>query len=526
MFQDIKDLKTKQNEYHFMATVVGLHRETKTIITDEYQVIEVVDGQQRITTLIILLRSLEKTLDTSFTKDSIVAREINELLVKQDKLSLILLQTNHDRSDYFRNYIRNGSLPSTPNPKTIADKSILDAIKDCEAFVKDWDDHIELLTILKNKLKFIFHELQKEETVYTIFEVLNNRGLRVSPLDRLKSMLMSTVFMNHKESATEIIDELHMIWGNIFEKIGIRQGLNTEALKFAATLKLDRRPSKPLNEDDSVQTLIDASKNTPALTIKISKWIFDVVEAVDTLTGLKPHHRQTVGDVLQSRILATSILLKGFSEDNKITLLDKWEKVSFRVFGLCRKDARTAVGDYIRLSWDIINNKNINTSDIIQQIDSISQNKEHSIEWAIETTRDNNCYTGWENKLRYLLFCYEEHLAKIKGQEFENEQWNRIWEASASKSIEHIYPQSRGTEEQSGEGVFVHRLGNLMLLPPGVNSSLNNRDPLDKVQTYEKTGLYSANEVAATITHTGSWGSKEIEDRENKILEWIKTHWG
>ena len=63
MFEDIRALAGHEERTHFMATVVGLYREKKTIVTDEYSVIEVVDGQQRLTTLVILLKAIEKSLD-------------------------------------------------------------------------------------------------------------------------------------------------------------------------------------------------------------------------------------------------------------------------------------------------------------------------------------------------------------------------------------------------------------------------------------------------------------------------------
>ena len=121
MFEDISKLRDKaKNSFHFMATVVGLRRDTKTIVTDEYSVIEVVDGQQRLTTLVLLLKAIEKKLSSSLTDlgptlhnpNARTARELQELLVKPDELSLILLQMNHDRSEYFANFIREGIYPN------------------------------------------------------------------------------------------------------------------------------------------------------------------------------------------------------------------------------------------------------------------------------------------------------------------------------------------------------------------------------------------------------------------------------
>ena len=64
LFEDIR--RTRQggeDRQHFMATIVGLRRGKLTIVIDEYQVIEVVDGQQRITTLVLLLKCIAQALD-------------------------------------------------------------------------------------------------------------------------------------------------------------------------------------------------------------------------------------------------------------------------------------------------------------------------------------------------------------------------------------------------------------------------------------------------------------------------------
>src|SRR5690348_11452764 len=61
LFADIKKLaKGSEDQHHFMATIV-CHRtaETKDVGAARYQVHDVVDGQQRLTTLIVLLKSIE-----------------------------------------------------------------------------------------------------------------------------------------------------------------------------------------------------------------------------------------------------------------------------------------------------------------------------------------------------------------------------------------------------------------------------------------------------------------------------------
>ncbi len=527
MFNDIKKLEGKSKGFHFMATVVGLRRKPITIIADEYSVIEVVDGQQRLTTLVLLLKAIERKLNCQKPNEE-PARELQKLLVKQDDGSLILLQTNHDRSQYFSNFLISGVRPNNEKEvQTLADRELLRAIHECESFVDKWNDPIELLKIVKNQLKFVFHEIDDESAVYTVFEVLNNRGLHVSWLDRLKSRLMSVVFEDNQGNSAEHISGLHGIWGNIYETIGLRQGLSTEALRFGATLKSPRQISKPLGEERAVESLTKQVDANALKAREVSNWLLEVTKAVDKFLGDMKHSRDTVTTISHARLLAVAIILRGFPSNQETEFLDQWEKTTFRIFGLCGKDARTGVGDYVRVAWDIRNKKELNTGEILDRIANLGAS--HSISVVLSQLENQNWYEGREEKLRYLLFRYEEYLAEQQGQKFNNEQWSHIWEDSASRSIEHILPQSKGSQEplQAGqEGIYVHRLGNLMLLPPGLNSELGSQEPKVKVSRYRDTGLLTAAEVARTIEEYDGWGIEQIKEREQRLIEWIQENWG
>ena len=518
LFSDIEKTHEKGvDEGHFMAALVCLRRKKETLGTDDFYVMEVVDGQQRLTTLIILFSAIKLALNTQDRAEAKLANELAELLVKVEGDELLLLQTNHDSSHYFANYLRNGTTQPSHSAKTLADREILEAIEDCTAFVSKWTASgatlSALLSLLKNRLFFLLHEIEDEKAVYTVFEVLNSRGLDVSWLDRLKSIVMGNAFELKGVNRTGLTNELHTIWREIYDVIGLRIGLRTEALRFAATLRLQEAPSRPLGEKDSVELL--RSQGTSAKTIRaVAAWLLRVSQACDAV--MANQRLNAVSRISQARLLATAIHLKEDLKDSERSkLLRRWEKVSFRIYGMLGNDARTRVGDYVRLAWQVTNEK-MTVKMIDAAIGEIGN--EFSIDDAVQKIRKRNCYEGWETELRYFMFRYEEYLADQQGLNFGNEQWEKIWMVSPAESIEHIWPKSKAKEK------IRHRLGNLVLLPPKLNSKLQNRDPSDKTDEYRKTGLLIAGEVADMIDESG-WNGKVVEAREDALLEWAESEW-
>ena len=151
--------------------------------------------------------------------------------------------------------------------------------------------------------------------------------------------------------------------------------------------------------------------------------------------------------------------------------------------------------------------------EIHSQLKSIGE--KFPIDQAVDALRDENCYEGWQDELRYLLFRYEEYLAAKEGLNFKNEQWERIWMASASRSIEHIYAQSSAPDD------IRHNLGNLMILPPGLNSKLQDKSFSKKRPAYQQTGLLMAGEVASVTR----WTRRAVKKRETELLEWAAEEW-
>jgi hypothetical protein len=119
---------------------------------------------------------------------------------------------------------------------------------------------------------------------------------------------------------------------------------------------------------------------------------------------------------------------------------------------------------------------------------------------------------------RYVLFRYEEHLDAKTGGPINASEWNKIWATDPAKSIEHVKPQHT-------EVGYLHNLGNLTMLPPGVNSSLGGRAPNEKADTYVECGLRGTAAIGREIKAGLKWDNAAVAGRCETLEAFIRKHW-
>ena len=417
---------------------------------------------------------------------------------------------------------------------------MLDAIEDCKKFVRTWrllhGDPLDVMRLVLQRLGFVVYDTEDKCAVYTLFEVLNSRGLEVDWLDKTKTALMGKVWAlsSSEQAALSEIQNLQGIWTQIYQELAKEDVSGEEVLRISATLYYGPGQGKPQPAAESLDLLRThcTSAQAPA---HISSRLLKVAQKLSYLYGKLQWN--AVADILHARILAIAIMLAdGVDEAERAKLLDQWERVSFRIFGLAQKDSRTKVGDFVRVAYGIATS----------QIDSRTYNqimgllRELGVDypaalWAtIESMRVRDWYDSAED-CRYLLWNYEEHLAQTigPGATIDATERSKIWKMRAQDSIEHAFPQNpepdgawsgkmRGVDgrEQPVEK-HVGRIGNLLLLPSPLNGQAQRSAFLSKKEIYRKHHLRMIDEVLSE----DDWTLAEIENREKKIADWAKTRW-
>lgn len=243
-----------------------------------------------------------------------------------------------------------------------------------------------------------------------------------------------------------------------------------------------------------------------------------------------------VTDILQARLLAVAILsAKGVDESERTKLLDEWERVTFRIFGLFGKDARTKVGDYVKLAFRIVTD-HIEARTYNQIMAGLREiGREYSVDDAVKEGLIGKNFYESADACRYLLWNYEEFLASSAGSgaTYDEQERSAIWKQRASDSIEHLFPQNPDSSgpwsgkmrrpDGTIEAVENHvgRIGNLVLLPSALNSEAKARAFDNKKNIYEKHNLRMFREIC----DKPYWTLSEINDRDAKIASWAKVRW-
>lgn len=541
LFEDIRKLQAAREKYdertHFMATIVCLKtKEKEPVGSNTFYIYDVVDGQQRLTTLVILLKAISLKLKDEEQLDE--AKELDKLLVKDDA-RLIILQNNHDNRDVLRNYLKNGQKPEADSIKTTVDKNISQAIKECEKFVNSYPNPVSLLALIKNHLYFIFQSLEDKGAVYTIFEVLNSRGLDVDWLDKCKSLLMGLLYEyasspDSNDLFSQHLNELHGYWSDIYREIGLQNIPGHEIIRFAATLKEESGAGRPLSAEDTLEFFKNDCTRVTSNDLVINKiientvWLKEITSCLSKLYADK--RRNAVTDITQARLLAVAIMLrKDLREEERNRLLEQWEHTSFKMFGLFRKDARTKVGEYVRAAKKIRKDANANIDDLLNSISGIGG--DFLIETAVEELKKHDFYSDWQKEWRYFFFRYEEHLLKINGTQLNQAIWNEIWESNPNNTIEHILPQDKSNSGWSNiaeakHKELLHSIGNLCLLSPSLNSEASNSCFDNKKEVYKKANLMLLKDIVSDNgVERDVWDEDAINNRREQLIEFATDQW-
>ncbi|GHQ82187.1 hypothetical protein VN1236_14910 [Helicobacter pylori] len=552
-WNDLEHVSKLGDKFHYMHSLTL--RETENEL--ESSAFEIIDGQQRLATSLILLGLLVKTTQNQDPKYSLT------------NLEPILSYKYYGLSEAFR--------------------AITEEEKDLEAFKTSFyaKNLIDAYTFFKDKisdtpvgtLEKMFDALTKKMLFSVVglndnridpfisFETINNRGKDLSTLELFKNRLH---FVAHKicngKKLENLQQEINDTYTRIYYNLRSFKDADLEGFlkHFVAYYYGEKRDFKKrllemefnahkrytdntnFNEeyekiDDLLFYLSYSSKVwnfLHTLDEKSITLIFDdnrklEMEITPKMRGLldKMRRLNALSDNAFLPLLLSLLTIqragKSANEQPYTTkelegLLEYLERFGFLIYGVAGKN--TAKNEWIELAFKAIRAYRFWGDKItIENLPTLEKNffkGEYSalelLEESIHSKKNTEKWYQWGKALNYLLYEYELH---------HNPETTLNFDGNI-ESIEHILPQNPDQGYSAKEKNWaknpniVHALGNLLLMAKNANSSLSNK-PFDEKRKEYLKGSYSEKEVAKNA----SFGVEQIKERSEKLLDFLIAHY-
>ncbi|GAA9263292.1 DUF262 domain-containing protein [Helicobacter pylori] len=553
-WNDLEHVSKLGDKFHYMHSLTLRELENEF----ENSAFEIIDGQQRLATSLILLGLLAKTTQNKDPKCSLINLE-PILSYKYYGLSETFRAITEEEKDLeaFKTsfYAKNLIEAYTFFKEKISDTPIEALEKMFDALIKKMlfsvvglnDNRIDpfssfetinnrgkdlsTLELLKNRLHFVAHKICEGKKLEKLQNEINNtytliyHDLRQFEDAHLESFLKHFVEYYYGEKGDFKKRLLEMEF-NAHKRYTDNTNFNEEYEKIDDLLFYLSYSSKVWNflhtlDEKSITLIVDDNKK---LEIEITPKMRGLLEKMRRLNALSDNaFLPLLLSLLTIQRAGKSANEQPYTTQELEGLLEHLERFGFLIYGVASKN--TAKNEWIELAFKAIQAYRFWGDKItIEDLPTLEKNFFNRqgnsalelLEESILSKKNAEKWYKWGKALNYLLYEYELH---------HNPETTLNFDGSI-ESIEHILPQNPdqgySTKEKSWakNPNIVHALGNLLLMAKNANSSLSNK-PFDEKRKQYLKGSYSEKEVAKNA----SFGVEQIKERSEKLLDFLIAHY-
>lgn len=542
LFTDLME----NDEGYFLGSIICVNKSDGTF---DIQRLELIDGQQRITTLSLLYASIYKMFLNKINRDDeeFITTKNNlkhRLVLKEEKgkprVKLSIQNNNFTDYKYILNVLELYKEPKLKKPKHLGLRRIYKAYN---YFFKQIEntDYDGLLRILRkiNSALLVNIEVETHADAFTLFESLNNRGIPLTAMDIIKNKILCDLEKNQKRDINEAFEDWVEMINNIqdytWQERFLRQYYNAFKYKKAINVKGITRATKSKLINIYESLIKKDSEFILDELISKSKIYNSFLEPVDL--GKKNKYSEIYCELIDLMHVGAApsytLLLYLLSEFNNLADIKK--VANFLVKYFVRRNLTDYPGtrDLDNIFIKIINNHDKNNKEVNPEfiINYLTEPDKFADEELFINKLKGDIYVDNKTIARFILSKIEEcHQTK----EIYTDLWGKPNNGRYEWTIEHIFPKGNnipkswidmvadGDKERAKElqVEWVHKLGNLTLT--AYNPNLSNlsfkkkRDRKDNKGNYVgyKNGLFLNEE----LENLDKWTVDNIKKRTEKLV--------
>ncbi len=534
LFEDIREaIETKAN--HYIGTIVL----AKTNRENTYNI---VDGQQRLTTIVMFIGAIIKNLE--FQEDREYYKRY--YLKQRDRFKLVPLERD---KDFFFNVV-DGDNHTKLKPESKSQRYMIEAYNEMLNIVESEIENAEGFLKAISSLSILQFIEEDESDAIRIFQTVNDRGKELSKMDKMKSLVF---YFSNKYLDKKYDNEINQKFGEIFELyddiklIGEEQRINfINSRQFSeddilrhhhvcfSEESYDPSAQQVLNNVKSQLMIFRRSSDVEGLDNYIARYLDSLLKYVKSFWSIiKRVPNDESYYKLFSILGLTSVYYpvviqlenKGFLAEflpkKKITVLKMIEIIDVRVFKVRGYAGKKHAANFAYH----LNNNNETINNIENHLLWFN-----SFEISDDRFRDflgNYDYYGSTDLLRILFIDYCENLSDKK---FSLDELKNIMDREPT--IEHILsqtpnfkPKAFGFKNDDDFEEHNNLIGNLTILEKSINSSIKNNDFTDKVKGYSRSKFKMTSVLATHLSQSNSFTKNDLKDRGQSLVSKLSEIW-
>lgn len=518
---------------HYIGTVVLANGSD----SNTYQI---VDGQQRMTTLIMFISALVSALPDE--ED----REFYRRYYVKQKTQYKLTPLQRDREFYFN--LLEGNISEPPESKS--QRYMQDVYREIGNLVKyNIPDPLKFLEAIESLFILEFTEKNESDAI-RIFQTVNDRGRELSKMDKMKSLLF---YFSNKYLDGLYDSKVNDVFGEIFElyddikMTGEGQGINIISSKQFTEDDLLRQHHvcfSDISFDPTAQQVLDnvkvelQSKRKNGAPAELEGYLIGYLESLlSYVRCFERIIRRTKSDADYYRLFSilgltavyypaiTQLEKNGFLDailpERKISVIKMVEIIDVRVLKVRDYAGKKIIAQF---SYSL-NNEEWSIEEVESEL-----NWFNASEISDDRFKDylaNYDYYKQTGLLRTLFIDYSE---RLRGKPYSLASLKEIMRKDPT--IEHVLsqdpkfkPRAFGFRNEEDFEDHKNLLGNLTILEKKINSSLKNSNITEKVGGYQKSEFDMTALIATKLATSKTFTKSDILSRGQQLVSDFAARW-
>lgn len=492
----------------------------------------VIDGQQRLTTIIIFLSALFSKLESirALTENEEV---LYENMIKR-KSNYIFSTVDYD-NQFFKDYVVDRIKKSKSDLETESARRIANAFDFFVAQLSDKDNDY-LVKMLKtiSEASCTTHPVVNESEAIQMFIFQNNRGKKPSNLEILKAQFMFNVHLYAGDEKDALIAEIKNRFEKIYKSISSIEYKINEDDVLVYTLRVYFNSLWEENAIDKINKVL--SEGNPIPFIKL--FTFSLASSFEHLTTFFGKDERSHLEIHSLIMLggfgiAIPFIIKAYTFGlSKIDICQISSTLESLILRHRLIGTRAEIISRINDVYQQFTSDHTDIKPIIERINVLKNAADDSGWWGYWnlTEFEKSLQGGISHATaKFLLWKYENHLRKHHGKGgYSPMRYDEI----PQPELEHIAPQTPTDGKPLAAGYcdydeefinhYLNCIGNYLLLSKPHNSSIGNKPFKDKRATYSY--LEQQREIQKLVPENGVWDKNIIKTRKYDITKYLLSH--